>query len=648
MSLSFGISTLHRALPSPATMHTHVDTPYTDAHYGASHLDIFFSSPTYVSYWVDSFTGWVLLKSSISPPVRCSYRVSLCRPSPRLDHLIMSSALASLASGLSTDTIASMLSTMSSSQIVSTLESLQTAGVNLSSIDTTAVISKLNITQVTGLLSSNSSTVNGLLQSFTPVQLVSLIDDMSNSTSTLFKTAAATNNIALYKQGRTLVGLLLKKMDTTFTESQLLGVFKILGNGAAFGTGAKVLMDKAKSLVHSFFGGANVDVEIPTRLLNLVEDYQPAIFGSYPDSKDIAPSAIFIAIFAIFTIIYTLLFAKNWARGHKFLITLGLAIYSLIRTLGFILRLVWAKDITRLDVGLTSTIFLVICTVFLPSLNLILAQRYFTWKHPVLGSSKPFMTLMYIIYALVACVVIMTIVAAAVQIDYLLSESHFAMTKKVIRASSVLICLYSLVAVVLVFGASFIPASSNDKDVLTYQPSWISSFSTTYFAPKGAAAQNNAAVPDDKRHAVRVIQSSTYHHTTVHGEQQHEKELHHLGSIIVISFTTFFLFITDIFRCVSTFIDQYNKNHSWIFDPVVMYVMFGALETIVNLMYILGRIDLRFYKPDALEAPVATSTSSVHDDVEKASPSASSNEEVAAVVDEEQNITTEENVANKN
>ena len=29
-----------------------------------------------------------------------------------------------------------------------------------------------------------------------------------------------------------------------------------------------------------------------------------------------------------------------------------------------------------------------------------------------------------------------------------------------------------------------------------------------------------------------------------------------------------------------------------------MYVLWGALETICNILYLVGRIDLRFYRPD--------------------------------------------------
>lgn len=511
---------------------------------------------------------------------------------------------------MDTATIISSLDALNATSIITTLETLEESGFNLTSIDIPTVLASFNVTQIEGLLESNSTVVNGLLQSLTPVQLVEIIDNFQNVTSTLFNAALTANSTevgtAYLTTGKTLITLLLEKIQTTFTDSQLLGVFTILSNGAALGTGAKKLVKIAKQLIYGFFGDYPVDsndVEIPSRLISLVEEYQSAIFGGYPTHRDIAPSSIFMAIFFFFTIIHTSLYFKNRSLGHYFPISLGLSFYSICRTLGFLLRIVWSTNILKLDVGITSTIFIVIPTTMLPSLNLILAQRYFTWKHPVYGSLKMFQILMYVIYAAVIIVIVMTIIAAAVQIDYFLGSSHFKMTRNVIEASSILIIIYSLIALILVSVSFIIPPTSNDKKFVTYQPTWIKSFKWNYFVEKGAAQREAELVTDEQKDAIRVINSSSYHHETINQDSNEETndEMNHSNSILIIALSTLALIIADMFRCVSTFIHQYEFASSWIFDPVVMYVMFGVLETFVNLLFIFGRIDLRFYKPDAFK-----------------------------------------------
>lgn len=505
-------------------------------------------------------------------------------------------------------TIASLLKPMNSTQIISTLTALEKSGFNVSSVDIPTVLSTLNVTQIEGLLESNSTVVNGLLQSLSPIQLVTVMTNFQNVTSNLFlagqKLANTTTGAAYTATGKTLLSLFMTKLNTTFTNAQLLGVFSVLSNGAALGTGSKKLLNIANNLMNGFTGGL-VKISVPARLLKLVEDYQPSEFGDYPSTKDIAPSSIFMAIFFIFTFLHLGIFAKNYTLGHKFFISLGLSFYSLIRALGFLLRIVWSKNITRIETGLASMIFIVLPTVFLPSLNLILAQRIFTWRHPVHGSSKLFMSLMYLIYAVVVVVVVMTIIAACVQVDYFLSEHHFKMTKQVIQASSILILVYSLLAVILIAAAYLIKPSKSDESILTYQPYWIKSFGLTYFVPKGAASQEAQLAPASRKDAIRVIHSSEYQYSNdqeqspeVEGKANSLKQNH---SIVIIAISTFLVFLGAIFRCVSTFIEQYKYAQSWIFEPVVMYVMFGALETFVNLLYILGRIDLRFYKPDSLK-----------------------------------------------
>ncbi|ODV83482.1 hypothetical protein CANARDRAFT_29933 [[Candida] arabinofermentans NRRL YB-2248] len=362
------------------------------------------------------------------------------------------------------------------------------------------------------------------------------------------------------------------------------------------------------------------DADIPAYLITYVEGLQQSQFGDYPDSKDVAPSAIFLAIFIIFFLIHTTIFGINWKRGHKFPLSLGFAFYCLLRWIGFTLRLVWAKNLLKLHVGIASEVFLILPTVFIASFNLVLAQRIFTWKHPVGGNTKLFWTLMLVLYSVVAAVVLMTIVAGVVPYLYFLSRSHYNMCRNVVKVTSLLITLYSLLAIALVLLAFVYPSSQDDKNALVYQPFWITSFAPTYFAPKGAAQQgrdlfvgrHQSAALNAKRTIVTGGQPSSIDNEAA-ALNEYENlgaskfSLKHNNSIIIIALTSFFVFIGALFRCITMFLDTTYDTQSWITRNVVMYVLWGALETIVNLLYIVGRVDLRFYRPDAIPASIGDS-----------------------------------------
>lgn len=382
-----------------------------------------------------------------------------------------------------------------------------------------------------------------------------------------------------------------------------------LTDNAADGTG----IVEVEKLTHQLLPPGT---EIPQYLIDYVQDQQWAQFGSYPDSKDVAPSAIFTALFAIISLLYLAIFIKNITIGHKFYVTGLCFLYATMRWLGFALRIVWAQDILKVHTGIASEVLLVLPTILLSSINCILAQRLFTWKHPVLGNNKFFWNIMLLIYAVVVAVFIMTVVASAVPYLYLLSRSHYNMCRNVVKVSSLLIVLYSLLAFIFLGIAYIFPTGKREKDALVYQPFWVKSFSPFYFPSKGASKHGQDLFlnkhKSDSRVAMRTIPGGNL--TTINYEAQTEEEelenyeaagakifdLKHNMSIVLITVTTVFVFVGALLRCICMFIDTTFAEQGAIFAPSVMYVFFGALEVITSALYIFGRIDLRFYRPDAI------------------------------------------------
>lgn len=393
--------------------------------------------------------------------------------------------------------------------------------------------------------------------------------------------------------------------------SAITSLIKLETNNAADGTGIVKLVDLTKKLLN-----LSSSKDIPQSLIDYVQNQQQSQFGSYPDHKDVAPSAVFLAIFVIIAIAHGVLFTINCMRGHKFWLSFAFCFYATLRWLGFALRIVWAKDILKLHIGIASEVLLVLPIVFLASFNLVLAQRIFTWRHPVFGNNKYFWLIMILLYSVVIAVVVMTIIAGVVPYLYFLSRSHYDMCRNVVKVTSILITLYSLLSMAFVAFTYILPVTQVNRDALVYQPFWIKSFSPFYFPRKNAAKEGEAVFVEryrnDPRTPKRTIVGGGM--DIIDNEEKNEAEelrdyeavgeqkfsLKHNISVCIILITSVFVFIGSLFRCIACFMDMVYAHQSWIYDPVVMYVLWGALETVCNILYLVGRVDLRFYRPDRL------------------------------------------------
>ncbi|ODV69550.1 hypothetical protein HYPBUDRAFT_171737 [Hyphopichia burtonii NRRL Y-1933] len=377
--------------------------------------------------------------------------------------------------------------------------------------------------------------------------------------------------------------------------SQLL---RYQNNYPALGTGVLLLVEQS----HNLLGPV-----VPDALLQYQSAYQINLFGDYPDSQDDVPSAIFAAIFAILMFLHLLIFMINISRKHRFWLSLGWVFYCLMRVIGFILRIIWGKDLSKTKIGITDEVFLILPSILLTSLNLILAQRIFTWRHPVGGSRRLFWNFMITLYVVVLGVIALTIACAASPYVHFLSQKNYLRYQKAVQASAVLIVLYSLTAISLLALAYFFKPTRKDENLYTYQPWWIESFKTFYFVKKNAVREAEETFMKrnhNHRHAIRVIAATHHHYNTVEGLTNERGDLTHNTSLWIICITTLLIFVGSICRCITVFQGRYQKNSSKLCAPVAMYICWGLFETVINLLYIIGRVDLRFYRPDRLPKKV--------------------------------------------
>lgn len=360
---------------------------------------------------------------------------------------------------------------------------------------------------------------------------------------------------------------------------------------AAVGTGISKMLAKTKFYIGN---------DIPENVVKYAMTTQAAIFGDYPTSKDYAPCGVFIAVFAIIAMAHLYIWFRDRMKGHKFYQSFGLGMYGLLQVIGFALRLGWSKDVTRLNVGIASLVFNIASVLIVNIMNVILAHRIFTARHPETGSASWFNAIMNLIYLLVIGVLVMAIVAQVVPYLYYIDEKHYTMCKKVVRGASVLamliaFCGLPIIGLAYMFkpGALVFLGNKTSKHggpVTTVSPTWIKSFGTfSYTSPPPRPIYRDQA--DGKGHAIRIMPVRT---------AEHPEAPSMTSNIMLILASSILLTAGTAMRCASTFIEEkaVPGEMNSIFKPVCLYLAFGLFEALANILYLVARVDLRFYIPD--------------------------------------------------
>ncbi|ANB13989.1 hypothetical protein AWJ20_4942 [Sugiyamaella lignohabitans] len=384
--------------------------------------------------------------------------------------------------------------------------------------------------------------------------------------------------------------------------------------GAAPGTGLSGVIAGANTMFAAAGGAEGLGPVIIDQVIGELQ----GLFGDYPNSTDIAPSAIFLAIFAILGAAHLYIFLKDYSRGHRFWISFGLFIYCVFRVIGFACRISWAKDVLRINTGIVSVVFSQVSVLYMNVLCMILGHRIFTWRHPETGAASWFNAIISVIYLLICGVVAMAIVGQAIPYLYFLSPENWARYQKVVKAAAILNLLYALAGLALVTLAyTFKPGSIDHrlwrmpkmqaKDFLppTIQPTWIESTGLFYFPRRGS--QIPILKGDRLEKAIRVIPSRE---APASGLTNSHSPDHTSGpsirtAVIVVVSLSLILTMNVAFRVAAVFTVKPRGGgtpgshlNAWVFHNYVFYIWYGAFEVIVNLILLLSRVDLRFYIPD--------------------------------------------------
>lgn len=156
---------------------------------------------------------------------------------------------------------------------------------------------------------------------------------------------------------------------------------------------------------------------------------QTAILGEVPSrSVDVPITAVFLVLFVIGAISNMTLFRRNKARGHFFLPSFFLYVFCMARILSCSLRIAWAYYPNNASLSIAAFIFVSAGVLIIFVVNLIFAQRIVRAMQPAIGWSPAFGRFYKLLYALTVFLLVITVVAIV--------HSHYTLDTARLHADS--------------------------------------------------------------------------------------------------------------------------------------------------------------------------------------------------------------------
>lgn len=185
-----------------------------------------------------------------------------------------------------------------------------------------------------------------------------------------------------------------------------------------------------------------VKLKLFTLLSSSKPPYVPgnATPGQHPNvSQDIAPSAVFLALYIAVGVYHQVIFQRNRRRGHKFLMSWAMFGFSAARIGTLVLRIAWATRPNNGSVALSATIFAFLGVLILYFVIMIMTVRIFRARQPKLGWNPWLRQGLRITYGFIVIVIL-------VVIPFGVASGYFKPTTEISR-----ICVWVTKAGVLIF-----------------------------------------------------------------------------------------------------------------------------------------------------------------------------------------------------
>ncbi|KAH7166441.1 hypothetical protein EDB81DRAFT_681255 [Dactylonectria macrodidyma] len=271
-----------------------------------------------------------------------------------------------------------------------------------------------------------------------------------------------------------------------------------------------------------------------------------AVVGGVPTvSLDVPILSVLIALFAAGSATNIALYSRNRKRGHKFLMSLFLHGFCIVRVLTCSMRIAWATQPTNKDLAIAAQVFNNAGIIIIYIFNLIFSQRILRALQPGLGWHPALGVAFKAFYGCIVACLIMGITALILIVTSTnpstLSACHD------IQMFSVTFLLIMTILPLFVLAAAYLLPDHKDKETFGHGP------------------------------------MST--------------------KVLIVIISTCLSIIIAGYKAGTAWDPRPLSNPGW-FDEKPAYYVFGfTLEVIVLWMLILSRIDLRFHVPNGSKGP---------------------------------------------
>ena len=272
-----------------------------------------------------------------------------------------------------------------------------------------------------------------------------------------------------------------------------------------------------------------------------------AALGGVPTvSLDVPIVAVFLALFLVGAVGHMYVLQTNLRKGHKFLMS-GLTFgFCMARTVTCIMRIVWACYPHDVQVAIAAMIFVSAGVLILLLINVIFAQRIVRAAHPHFGWHRAFHWAFTILYALIF-VMLAVIITVTVQSFYTLNPNTTRIDHDIQRATGTYFVFIAFLPLAIVTIALIVPRKTR-----------VEKFGSGRWRTK-------------------------------------------IG--ILLTAATL-LCLGAAFRCGITFKAPRPMNDpAWYDNKWCFYFFNFTMEILVVYLYLLLRVDQRFYIPDGSKGP---------------------------------------------
>ena len=269
---------------------------------------------------------------------------------------------------------------------------------------------------------------------------------------------------------------------------------------------------------------------------------QNAALGGVPTNKlDTPITAVFLFLFILGAIAHMTIFQRNMRKGHKFIMSGMTFGFCMARITTCVMRIVWTERPTHIPIAIAAQVFVAAGVVLLFVVNAIFAQRIVRAAHPRSGWHPLFSHAFNLVYILIVITLIMIIIAS-VQSFYTLNKNTKRIDRDIQLYGQTFYTLVAFLPFPLVIGGLLIPRKTR-----------VEKFGNGRFRTK----------------------------------------------IYILLFSSGLLTLGAAFRAGTNYrTPRPRDDPAWYHSKACFYLFNLTIEFIVVLLYVVVRVDRRFYVPD--------------------------------------------------